>query len=240
MEARYFFLIIILIINSVLACKAEKPVERKKPEPLVIVKPRHPLLTKDQRSELGFPSDLIAQVELAAGSEAEPFFVVVVMQSENLRGDKGFEQDRLKGFSVRTKKSDDLIASFRARLRSKGYLIFKSQKGYGSLPDFVTIARGNNSYDILRIQGTEAPNFHLGTHDIIAWLREQQKQGAFAVMGAGSYWLEARFIQQPNDMVSFAKKVIAFAPDVIGHGSRTAEELAEKMKRTNGFDLAWD
>ncbi len=239
MDGRYPLLFIILL-SALVACRADKPVEHKKPEPLVIVKPKPRLLTKQQRSELGFPSDVIAQIELAAGSEAEPFFVVEVVPSENLRGDKGIEQDRLTGFSVRTKKTDDLIASFRTQLRSKGYLIFKSHKGYGSLPDFVTVARGNNSYDVLKIQGTEALNYQLGTRDIIAWLRDKQKLGTFVVIGAGPDWLEARFIKQPKDMVPFAKKVIAFAPDVLERGTRTAEELAEKMKRMNGFSLVWD
>jgi hypothetical protein len=239
MTGRSIFLLLILV-SSVLACKAEKPVEHKKPGPIIIVKPKPRLLTKEQRSELGFPSELIAQIELAAGSEAEPFYVVEVGHSENLRGDKGTEQDRLTGFSVRTQKSDDLIASFRAQLRAKGYLIFKSHRGYGSLPDFVTIARGNNSYDILRMQGTEALNYQLGTRDIIAWLRDQQKLGTFVVMGAGPDWLEARFVKPPKDMMQFAKKVIAFAPDVLDRGPRTAEELADKMERMNGFSLVWD
>jgi hypothetical protein len=239
MDGRFPLLVIVLLI-ALVECRAEKPVEHKKPEPLVIVKPKPRLLTKEQRSELGFPSDVIAQIELAAGSEAEPFFVVDVVPSENLRGDKDMEQDRLAGFTVRTKKSDDIIASFRKQLRSKGYLIFKSHKGYGNLSDFVTVARGNNSYDILKIQGTEALNYQLGTREIIAWLRDQQKQGTFVIIGAGPDWLEARFINPPKDMVRFAKKVIVFAPDVLERGMRTAEELAEKMERINGFSLVWD
>jgi len=239
MTGRYIFLLLTLV-GTLFACRAEKPVEHKKPKPLVIVKPKPRLLTKEQRSELGFPPDLIAQIELAAGSEAEPFFVVELAHSENLRGDNGIEQDRLTGFSVRTKKSEDLIASFRTQLRSRGYLIFKSHKGYGSLSDFVTIARGNNSYDILKIQGTEAMNYQLGTRDIIAWLREQQKLGTFVVIGAGPDWLEARFIKPPKNMVGFAKKVIAFAPDVIDRRTPTPEDLAKKMERTNGFSLVWD
>ncbi len=224
----------------VAGCKTEKPVEPRKPEPTVIIKLKHPTLTVEQKAELGFPADLIAKIELSAGAEAEPFFKTVFVRSENLKGDKGFEQGKLAGFSVRTKSSDDLIQSYRAGLRIKGYLIFKSHKGYGSLPDIVTVLKGNNSYDLLKIQGTEASSYKLDTTAIIAWLKEQQQSGSFVVIGAGPDWLEARFVKQPPDMLVFARKILAFAPDVRDYGPRTPDKLADRMKKTNGFTLVWD
>jgi hypothetical protein len=238
---RRLVLIGILISITQGCSSSEKPVEPpKKPAPVVIVKPRRPVLTQEQRSELGFSPDVIEKVAVAAGSEAEPFFVSVLVRSENLKGEKGFEKQKLAGFSVRTKQADDLITSFRAGLRARGYLIFRSRKSYGDLPDIVTVVKGNNSYDILKIQGTEASNYRLDTKAIIAWLRTQQQQGTFVVTGAGPDWIEARFIKPPKNMTAFARKVIAFAPDVRLHGPRTAEKLAEKMKKTNSFHLEWD
>lgn len=236
------YLVLGLIFSSLFAaCSAEKPVEPpRKPEPAKIVKPRREVLTPEQRRELGFPADLIEKVERAAGSEAEPFFVSVVVPSENLKGEKGFEKEKLAGFSVRTKKAEELIISFRAGLRVKGYLIFRSHKSYGDLPDVVTVVKGNNSYDILKIQGTEAPNYQLDTKAIIVWLKKQQQRGTFVITGAGSDWLEARFINPPGNMRAFAQQINAFAPDVLAHGPRTAEKLAEKMKKTSSFHLEWD
>jgi hypothetical protein len=239
MACRYFF-IGFAVILALVSCKAERPVEQKKPEPVVLVKPKPPVLREEQRKELGFPSRLVKQVELAADAKAEPFFVAVVLKTENLKGEKGFESRKLAGFSVRTKKADDLIESLRAKLRAQGYLVFKSQKSYGTLPEIATIVKGNNSYDILKIQGTEAVNYHLDTKAIIVWLRARQKEGTFMITGAGPDWLEARFIKQPKNMTAFAKKVAAFAPDVLARGTRTVDKLAERMKKTNGFTLAWD
>lgn len=221
-------------------CKAEKPVELKKPAPAVVVRPKHPVLSAEQRKELRFPAALISKVELASGAEAEPFFMTVFSRSENLKGDKGFENKKLAGFSVHTKRSDDVINALRASLRVQGYLIFKTHRGYGQLPDVLTVVKGNNSYDLLKIQSTEGQNYHLDTKAIIDWLKEQQKLGTFVVIGAGSDWVEAKFIKPPENMLSFAKKVNAFAPDVTVHGPQTVEKLAEKMKRMNGFYLVWD
>lgn len=239
MTCRYL-LIFIVLGSIVFACKTEKPVEHRKPEPVIIVKPKTPVLSPEQRRELAFPVDLLSQIELAAGAEAEPFLVTVVVPSENLKGEKGFETGKLAGFSVHTKRTEDLIASYRAPLRAKGYVIFRSHKGYGNLPDIVTIVKGRNSYDILKVQGTEAPNYQLTTQAIIAWLRERQKEASFVVTGAGPDWLEAQFIKPPKNMAAFAKKTIAFAPDIPEHGPRTLDKLAERMVRTNGFFLVWD
>jgi hypothetical protein len=222
------------------ACTAEKPVEKKKPASVAVVKQKNAVLTDEQRSELGFAPDVIAQMELAAGTDAEPFFGTVLMKTENLKGDQGFESKKLAGFSVRTRNGDELIDSYRASLRSRGYLIFKSQRGYGHLKDIVTIIRGGNSYDVLKTQRTEAPSYQLDTGAIIAWLKARQQEGAFVVTGAGPDWLEARFIKPPKQQLSFAKKIAAFAPDVLAHGPKTMEDLAERMQRDNGFYLVWD
>ena len=239
--AHRYVLIITLLFFAVGACKAEKPPEPKKPEPLVIVKPKPPLLSREQREELDFSEEVIAQLELAAGSEAEPYVVTMVLPSENMKGEKGFETGKLMGFSVRTKKSEDIIKTYRSKLRSKGYLIFKSHKGYGStLPDIVTVIKGRLSYDILKLQGTEAPSYNQDTKAIVAWLREHQKQGEFVITGAGPDWLEARFIKTPANMKLFAKQVVQFAPDVLEHGPQTTDKLIERMKRANGFSMVWD
>ena len=232
------FLFVAILIVSFSACKTEKPVEQKKPAPVVVVKPKHALLTEEDRRTLGFPPDIISQVELAAGAEAEPFFVTLVFKTENLKGDTEIESKKLAGFSVHAKNSDDMMDSFRASFRARGYLIFKSQRGYGSLPDIVTVIKGSNSYEILKIQGTEAPNYRIDTKAIIAWLKARQLDGSFVVSGAGPDWLEARFIKPPANLLSFARKIAAFAPDALSHG--TAEELVERMERNNGFYLVWD
>ena len=232
--------LVLMLSGAFSACTAEKPVEQKKPAPVAVVKQKNAVMTDEQRSELGFAPDVIAQMELAAGADAEPFFGTVLMKTENLKGDQGFESKKLAGFSVRTRNGDELIDSYRASLRSRGYLIFKSQRGYGHLQDIVTIIKGGNSYDVLKTQRTEAPNYQLDTGAIIAWLKARQQEGTFVVTGAGPDWLEARFIKPPKQQLSFAKKIAAFAPDVLAHGPKTMEDLAERIRRNNGFYLVWD
>jgi hypothetical protein len=236
------YIVLISVVLAIISCSTQEKVSApdKKSPPLVIIKPKPKVLTTEQRAELGFPPDMIAQVEAAAGSPAEPFFEEVMIRSANLKGDVMISGARLMGFSVRTGQAEEIIAGLSPSLLSQGYLVFRSQHNYGSVPDVITVIRGNNSYDILIIQKTESPRHNIDTKKIIRWLREQQKLGTFVVTGAGADWMEAQFIKPPRNMNAFAQKVAVFAPDVLAENRGTIERLVDTMTRTNGFTLWWD
>jgi hypothetical protein len=240
MVTRYGIALAVLTLLAV-GCKDETPPEPKKVQPPpVVFNQKHPVLTSEQRAALNFPADVLSEVELAAGSEAEPFFETLVVKAENLKGDTSVEREQLAGFSVRTKRAIETVDALSGKLRARGFLIFRSRRNYGNVPDRVSVVKGNNSYDILKRQKTESINFHLDTKAIIAWLKEQQTQGSFVIVGAGPDWVEARFIKQPQNMLAFARKIYAFAPDTVSVEAGTLEKLAKKMTRTNRFYLVWD
>jgi len=237
-----YTLLIGVLMVSLVSCSPQetKTAQGKKTAPLVILKPKLKVMTAEQRAELNFPPDLIAQIETAGGAPAEPFFEEVMIRSSNLKGDVMIASARLSGFSVRTGKAEEIISSLSPSFRSQGFLIFRSQQNYGSVPDVLTVIRGKNSYDILLVQKTEAPRHHLDTRTIIKWLKGQQRAGTFVITGAGADWLEARFIKQPKNMNAFARRVATFAPEVLAENQNSIERLADAMTRTNGFLLWWD
>ena len=241
MAANYLVIAVLLLLSALSCSNGDKPsVPGKKAAPMVILKPKPKVMTVEQRKELGFPPDIITSVETAAGAPAEPFFDEVMIRSSNLKGDVMIATARLSGFSVRSTKADQIIMDLSPSFRTKGFLIFRSQQNFGNVPDVVTVVRGNNSYDILLIQRTEAPRHHLDTKKIIKWLKEQQKLASFVITGAGADWLQARFIKPPKNMKAFARKVAAFSPDVLTENKGTIEGLVDTMERTNGFSLWWD
>jgi hypothetical protein len=241
MAVRYRILLLLFAaITCCWGCEGTKPEPEHKPEPVVILKPRPKLLTAEQKAELGFPPEIIAQVEQAAGAPAEPFLEDVMLRSSNLKGDVMITSGRLSGFSVHARNADQIISDLWRGLRSQGFLIFRSEQNVGSVPDVVTVVRGGNTYDILKVQRTEAPHYHLDTKAIIAWLKEQQKQGPFVITGAGADWVEASFVRPPKNMGAFARRVVSFAPDVLREGPHTVDKLADRMAETNGFHLLWD
>ncbi len=239
-KAGSVFLAALLLTLSCARQEPPPPVKAEKKSTLKVVRPKQEVMTDEQRRQLGFPARIISGLEEEAGSAAEPFFETVEASSENLRGEKGIEGKRLAGFSVRTAMADEILSEHSRRFRAQGYLIFRSRQNYGDIPDVVTVIKGGSSYDILRVQKTEAPSYRLDTKAIIAWLRERQKDAPFYLTGAGQDFVEARFLRQPANMKAFARKIVAFAPDVLREGPSTVDRLAERMKRTNGFRLVWD
>jgi len=231
-----------LVLLAVVSCSKEETQSQtgKKAAPMVILKPKPKVMTAEQRAELGFPPDIIAQVEATGSVQAEPFWDEVMIRSSNLKGDVMIATARLSGFSVRSTKADQIIMDLTPSFRTKGFLIFRSQQNFGNVPDVVTVVRGNNSYDILLIQRTEAPRHNLDTKKIIKWLKEQQKLASFVITGAGSDWLQARFIKPPKNMKAFARKVAAFSPDMLAENNGSLEKLADTMEQSNGFSLWWD
>jgi hypothetical protein len=241
MAGRYLIFVALVLLTVVSCSKEEKPsAADKKTAPMVILKPKPKVMTAEQRAELGFPPDIIAQVETAGSVQAEPFFDEVMIRSSNLKGDVMIATARLSGFSVRSTKADQIIMDLTPSFRTKGFLIFRSQQNFGNVPDVVTVVRGNNSYDILLIQRTEAPRHNLDTKKIIKWLKEQQKLASFVITGAGSDWLQARFIKPPKNMKVFARKVAAFSPDMLAENNGSLEKLVDTMEQSNGFSLWWD
>jgi len=241
MAGKHLIIIVLILLTAVSCSNEEKiSVAGKKAAPMVILKPKSKVMTAEQRTELGFPPDIIAEVETAGGAQAEPFFEEVMIRSSNLKGDVMIATARLSGFSVRSTNADQIIRDLSPSFRTKGFLIFRSQHNFSNVPDVVTVVRGNNSYDILLIQRTEAPRHHLDTKKIIKWLKEQQKLASFVITGAGSDWLEARFIKPPKNMKAFARKVAAFSPDVLADNKGSLERLVDTMERTDGFSLWWD
>jgi hypothetical protein len=242
MAGKSFLTLFLACAAAVLGCSEDEP----RPDPpkqngqTVIVRPKPKVMTPEQQAELAFPPDVIAEVESAAGGTAEPFYEEVLVRSANLKGDVMIAAGRLCGFSVRTRRADELVDGLSRSLRARGFLIFRSAQNVGSVPDVVTVVRGGTSYDILKVQRTESPHYHLDTKTIIAWLREQQKLGSFVVTGAGPDWVEARFITPPKNMRAFARRVASFAPDVLREGPGTVERLADRMEETDGFRLVWD
>jgi len=235
--------LVIFCIALLYGCSREqKPAEppARRQEPTVILKPKPKMISPEQRRELGFPEEIIRWVEDATGAVAEPFFEDVMMRTANLRGDVMMAGNKLRGFSVRTAKADEVIRDLSPVFRKQGFLVFRSEQNYGKVPDIVTIVRGNNSYDILKVQKTGSQNYHLESKAIIEWLKKQQQYGTFVITGAGADWVEAQFIKPPKNMKAFARSVAAFAPDVLADHKDSVDKLAEKMKRSNGFTLWWD
>jgi len=121
-----------------------------------------------------------------------------------------------------------------------GYLVFISERHFGFEPDNVSVLRGTDQYEMLRVMQTNGWNYDISPETVIERVKLWDSRYGLDIYGAAFDWLEARFERAPADMMAFAREVYEFCPDVVDQGTETVEALANEMARTNSVYLWWD
>jgi len=177
--------------------------------------------------DLGFTRDVLAKIEAAADAPLEPLTdwegVMTGVQARAAEGE-------IK--NMRESLGEELLPL--------GFLAFQSEMGFGMGPDKLGVVRGRDHYDILRAVQTDGANYDILNEDIIAKLKEWEKQCEFEIVGAGGDWLEGRFVKMPRNMDAFAAEVYEFCPDVVEQGAGDVHALAVEMALENSLYLWWD
>ena len=113
----------------------------KTAQPTVIIKPKHPVLTAEQRAELGFPGGPDREDRTVRRRRGGAFFhdrVRSVREPERRQGLRKRETGRLQRPDKKLGRADPDLPGGAARQRVP-YL--QKPSGYGSLPDIVTVSR---------------------------------------------------------------------------------------------------
>jgi hypothetical protein len=143
------------------------------------------------------------------------------------------------GFGV---SAGDLAAtsvSLRARL-GPGFIVFRSEQGFGRHPDSVGIIASADPLDILRIRATNGTNYDIFNDSIIALVRHWHDALGFRLDGAGFDWLEGSFPSGNPNFDSLAVVVNAVCPDVVTQGTETVDALASEMRKSGTLYCWWD
>src|SRR5262249_47618900 len=139
------------------------------------------------------------------------------------------------------RRAELLVRDLRQPLAHRSYNIFFVELAYQDRPARVAVSRGSDPYDILRLTRTADINGDKTTDDIIAHLKGWEQRYPFNIWGANHDWVLAKFRKMPEDMLAFAREVIAFAPDNYAQGDWDDEgQYARAMRRERGFHLWWD
>ena len=231
MKSTFKFIVIISLLLSLIAC--EKGIQKKE----VTLEKSETALAET----LGFDKEILLEVKSYAHV---PLSQLTTVFSEYLPETKKIEQTitRHSGitFSTDQKRARQIIRQLKDSLKAKGYRIFLSEMHFGYSPDQVAIIKTRDQFDILRVKQTDAANYGLDNNAVITQLKKWHELYPFEITGADLDWVEAEFIQQPKDMLQFAKEVYKFCPDVVEQGTETVERLAREMKNSNTLYLWWD
>jgi hypothetical protein len=77
------------------------------------------------------------------------------------------------------------------------------------------------------------------TDDLIAWLRELEKDQPFVITGIGADFIDGNFTTPLKDPASIVKRINAICPDDSLSAAETAAQV-DQLRATNRLYLWWD
>ncbi|HEX5223390.1 MAG TPA: ankyrin repeat domain-containing protein [Verrucomicrobiae bacterium] len=153
------------------------------------------------------------------------------------------ERNSLNGcvsFQVLTETADKILKEHHEKFLKRGCYLFKSNRGYTSGKDTLTLLPTTNRAEVLAAFQTNGANCDIYTSDIIRWLDELEKTQPFVMTGAGFDWCEGRFAKPVVDSKKLAKQMYEFCPDIVDQGTGDVSRLALELKKTQRFFFWWD
>ena len=87
---------------------------------------------------------------------------------------------------------------------------------------------------------TNGQNYDLMPEDIVAWLREFEKDQPFIITGAGFDFVSGKFTAQIARPAALARRMIKFCSDLNEGGDGTAQALADELRKSPAFFFWWD
>ncbi|MDQ0194590.1 DUF4253 domain-containing protein [Paenibacillus wynnii] len=186
-----------------------------------------PKLTSNEEqliAELGFDEDVFKILKLETNNEIN-----------QLTGyDVNYKPYKVEGVVSSTEQGKETLKILREKLKGKDYIAFlESSQSIG-------IIKGRDQTKIIKIMGTEGPNYDLLNEDIIKFFKEWEKKYNFNILYADDSAVHIELNKLPNDFVMFANEIYNFCPDTVDSGSGSIEGLIAEIKMTNGVVFWWD
>lgn len=130
------------------------------------------------------------------------------------------------------------VRTLRPRLAPLGYLVFWCELGVES--NRLGVIRSRDPYDILRLKQTNGYNYGVAPKDVIARLREWDRQFGMGILGADYDWVLLELRRVPEDVAAFAEELHGFCPDSVEQGMGTLAALRQSIASTRQIFLWWD
>jgi hypothetical protein len=104
----------------------------------------------------------------------------------------------------------------------------------------VCILNFQNQFDVVKFMETSAPNYDIDNLHVIAKLKDWYKMHEFVLCVIDEDRIEAKFIELPKDIKSFANDAYEFCPDVIEQGYGDMDKMVNDIRHNSYFWLWWD
>jgi hypothetical protein len=174
----------------------------------------------------------VAAIEKATGTRGEPI--------EAAGGEIPLSQGR--AFAVDSTTAARLVTGNHAAFQRAGLFLFRFERSFG-LPgekDRVAVLAAGDWQAAVRRIGTSGPRRGIDTEQVVAWLREFEREEPFDLWEIGVDYVAGRFRRAPKDPLALARRAAKVSPDlVVGH-KNPIEGLADLMGRERNLYLLWE
>ena len=135
-----------------------------------------------------------------------------------------------------------LFNQYSESVKEEGNFLFLNNLDFrnGTVIYDVVILKAESAYDVINIVGTQAPNYGIGTNDIIERLKLWDNQVHFNFTVIDYDRVEAYMEQLPPDLKKFTKEIYEFCPDVIDQGYGSMKDMIKNYKEDKYFWMWWD
>jgi Domain of unknown function (DUF4253) len=183
----------------------------------------------------------VARFAAVSGAPARP-----ITRAELTDWPAGEPEDDLGGvtvgyaFEVPTERADALLTAAQDDLLAMGSFLLRGEpeEDADATTRLLLLPTADPS-EVMALMGTNGLNYDLATEDLVAWLRELEREQPFVLTGCGFDWLEGRFTTPVRDPVALARRLEEFCPDTVAQVHGSLKQLADRLRRGTFF-LWWD
>ncbi len=200
-----------------------------------------------------------AEVELKRFAEnaATPAFQVALEKLRTLCSKPPVANKKIKGsYRARLKPLKALAAAYGINASNEGavfrrvffgdfqalgfLLVLAEPRGPGE-PATVALYPTDDKYAVVLACSTDGANYGHSTRDIIAWLRELEKDHPFLLTSCGRDFVAGEFAAPVQDAAALAQHMVKFCPDLIdGETIKSPKDVAQALAADQGFFFWWD
>jgi|GEM_PF-6647528 len=170
----------------------------------------------------------------------------LMTEERKLPGGKGFLLDRNLGhllmegrheqFASHADPALEFVERHHHEMLARGFYLFYSRDIVSRNGDVIAFLPTTDVYRVIAALETNGAG---STQELIAWLRELEKDQPFVITGIGADFIEGKFATPLQDPADIAKRINEICPDDSLTPAEKAAEI-ERLRRTNRLYLWWD
>ena len=136
-------------------------------------------------------------------------------------------------------RARQFVEQHQADMLAQGAYLFHTRDLTKQNGTAVALLPTTDVYRVIAAVQTEGPNSNVSNDDLIAWLRNLEKDVPFLITGVGADFLEGKFLNPIQEPAALVKRIKEICPgDVFQPGDE--QRAIDYVQQTNRLFLWWD